>query len=126
MAVWRSGICSAPGLKTPRPGYNAPCSLASDITRRERQQLEAINLWIQGEGRQALAQLKDHLAEFPRDALLMRLAHLLYNRGCSSVGEPNFPPVFLELLHGSAPQCEDNWAFLAEYAWAHHETGVDR
>lgn len=99
-------------------------SLAADITRRERQQLEATHLWIQGEGRQALAQLRDHLAEFPRDALLMRLAHLLYNRGCSSVGEPNFPPVFLDLLHRCASQCADNWAFLAEYAWAHHETGA--
>jgi tetratricopeptide (TPR) repeat protein len=99
-------------------------SLPSALTRRERQQLEATNLWIQGEGRQALAQLKAHLAEFPRDALLMRLAHLIYNRGCSSIGEPNFPPAFLALLHGSAPHCEDNWAFLAEYAWAHHETGA--
>jgi tetratricopeptide (TPR) repeat protein len=99
-------------------------SLTAAMTRRERQQLEATNLWIQGEGRQALAQLKAHLAEFPRDALLMRLAHLIYNRGCSSIGEPNFPPAFLALLHGSAPQCEDNWAFLAEYAWAHHETGA--
>ncbi|ETW97425.1 MAG: hypothetical protein ETSY1_22700 [Candidatus Entotheonella factor] len=99
-------------------------SLAPEITRRERQQIEATNLWIQGEGRQALAQLKDHLAEFPRDALMMRLAHLIYNRGCSSIGEPNFPPAFLGLLHGSAPECEDNWAFLAEYAWAHHETGA--
>lgn len=99
-------------------------SLASEITRRERQQLEATNFWIQGQGRQALARLKEHLAEFPRDALLMRLAHLLYNRGCSSVGEANFPPAFLALLHGSAPHCEENWAFLAEYAWAHHETGA--
>jgi tetratricopeptide (TPR) repeat protein len=98
--------------------------LASRVTRRERQQLEVTHLWIQGEGRQALTQLKNHLVEFPRDALLMRLAHLLYNRGCSSVGEPNFPPKFLELLHGCAAQCEDNWAFLAEYAWAHHETGA--
>ncbi|MDH3602017.1 MAG: hypothetical protein OEU26_20590 [Candidatus Tectomicrobia bacterium] len=99
-------------------------SLASEITRRERQQLEATNLWIQGQGRQALARLKEHLAEFPRDALLMRLAHLLYNRGCSSVGEANFPPAYLALLHDCAPHCEDNWAFLAEYAWAHHETGA--
>jgi tetratricopeptide (TPR) repeat protein len=99
-------------------------SLAADITRRERQQLEATNRWIQGDGRRALAQLKAHLAEFPRDALLMRLAHLLYNRGCSSIGESNFPPAFLGLLHGCASACDDNWAFLAEYAWAHHETGA--
>lgn len=94
------------------------------ITRRERQQLDIINLWIQGQGRQALAQLTAHLGEFPRDALLMRLAHLLYNRGCSSVGEANFPAAFLALLQGRAPHCDDNWAFLAEYAWAHHETGA--
>lgn len=87
-------------------------SLAAGITRRERQQLEAINLWIQGQGRQALARLTEHLAEFPGDALLMRLAHLLYNRGCSSVGEANFPSAYLALLHGSAPHCADNWEFL--------------
>ncbi len=99
-------------------------SFASDITPREHQQLQAADQWIQGQGLRALAQLKDHLAEFPRDALMMRLAHLLYNRGCSSVGEADFPPAYLELLHGSAPHCEDNWAFLAEYAWAHHENGL--
>ncbi len=99
-------------------------SLADRITRRERQQLEAANLWIQEQGVEALGRLKAHLAEFPRDTLMIRLAHLLYNRGCSSVGEPNFPPAFLALLYGCAAQCEDNWAFLAEYAWAHHETGA--
>lgn len=98
--------------------------LAAGITRRERQQIEAIHAWIQGQGRQALAQLKEHLAEFPRDALLLRLAHLLYNRGCSSVGVPDFPPAYLELLHGCAPHGDDDWAFLAEYAFAHHETGA--
>ena len=99
-------------------------SLAGGITQRERQQLEATHLWIEGQGQEALAKLKAHLAEFPQDVLLMRLAHLLYNRGCSSLGEPNFPPQFLGLLHGSASECEDNWAFLAEYAWAHHENGL--
>lgn len=93
-------------------------------TRRERQQVEIIHLWIQGQFRQALAQLTAHLDEFPRDALLMRLAHLLYNRGCSSVGVANFPSAFRELLQRSAPHCTEDWAFLAEYAWAHHETGA--
>jgi hypothetical protein len=88
-----------------RASIQRALSFASEITRRERQQIEAISFWIQGQERQALARLKEHLAEFPRDALLMRLAHLLYNRGCSSVGEANFPPAFLALLHGSAPHC---------------------
>jgi tetratricopeptide (TPR) repeat protein len=107
-----------------RASIERALSLASGITRRERQQMEIINCWVQGQGRLALAGIKDHLAEFPRDALLMRLAHLLYNRGCSSVGVANFPPAYLTLLHGSAPHCGDDWAFLAEYAFAHHETGA--
>jgi tetratricopeptide (TPR) repeat protein len=107
-----------------RASIQRALSLASDITRRERQQIEATNLWIQAQGRQALARIKDHLAEFPRDALLMRLAHLLYNRGCSSAGVANFPPAYLALLHKCAPCCGDDWAFLAEYAFAHHETGL--
>lgn len=99
-------------------------ALTAGITRRERQQIEIIDLWVQGQGRRALARLTEHLAEFPQDALLMRLAHLLYNRGCSSVGVPNFPPAYLALLRDCAPSCGDDWAFLAEYAFAHHETGA--
>lgn len=121
LAVW-SMQRAQPGEA--RSNIQRALALAAGITRRERQQLEIINLWIQGQGHQALALLIEHLAEFPRDALLMRLAHLLYNRGCSSVGVANFPAAFLALLHGSAPYCDDNWAFLAEYAWAHHETGA--
>ncbi len=98
-------------------------SLAPGITRRERQQLEAISFWINGAASQALARLKEHLSEFPRDALLMRLAHRLYALGCSGAGVANFPPEFLALLQGVAPHCREDWAFLGEYAWAHHETG---
>ena len=77
-----------------RSNIQRALALAAGITRRERQQLEIINLWIQGQGHQALALLIEHLAEFPRDALLMRLAHLLHNRG-SSAGVANFPAAFL-------------------------------
>lgn len=99
-------------------------ALAATCTRRERQQLAAVSLWIQRRGRDALARLTAHLAEFPRDAMLLRLAHLLYNRGCSSVGVANFPPAYLQLLEGCAPHGMEDWAFLAEYAFAHHETGA--
>ena len=98
-------------------------ALASGITRRERQQIQAISHWINGKGRDSIALIKEHLAEFPRDGLLMRLAHRLYMLGCSGAGSPNFPPEYLALLNGVAPQCMDDWAFLAEYAFAHHETG---
>lgn len=107
-----------------RASIHRAFALAQTSSRRERQQMEAVRLWIQGQGRDALARLTTHLAEFPRDALLLRLAHLLYNRGCSSVGVANFPPAYLHLLQGCAPHCMEDWAFLAEYAFAHHETGA--
>ena len=98
-------------------------TLASGISRRERQQIQAVSHWINGRGRDSITLIKEHLAEFPRDGLLMRLAHRLYMLGCSGAGSPNFPPEFLALLNGVASQCMDDWAFLAEYAFAHHETG---
>lgn len=98
-------------------------SLAKDVTRRERQQIEAVCLWINGQGARSIGLIKEHLAEFPRDALLVRLAHRLYMLGCSGAGVPNFPPEYLALLRGMESHCRDDWAFLAEYAFAHHETG---
>ncbi len=107
-----------------RASIQQALALAETSTRREQQQIEAVNAWIHGRGPDALARLTEHLASFPQDAMLMRLAHLLYNRGCSSVGVPDFPPAYLQLLEGCAPHCMDDWAFLAEYAFAHHETGA--
>lgn len=97
-------------------------SLCNGITRREQQQINAITHWIYGRGRDSIAQIKEHVAEFPRDALLLRLAHRLYMRGCSGAGEANFPPAYLALLKSIEPHCSGDWAFLAEYAFAHHET----
>ena len=101
--------------------------LASDVkrgvTRRERQQIEAVSRWINGKGPDSIALIKEHLAEFHRDGLLLRLAHRLYMQGCSGAGSPNFPPEYLALLQGVEAYCMDDWAFLAEYAFAHHETG---
>ena len=98
-------------------------ALASGATRRERQQIEAISRWIKGQGRESITLIKEHLADFPRDGLLLRLAHRLYMLGCSGAGSPNFPPEYLALLQGVEAHCSDDWAFLAEYAFAHHETG---
>ena len=97
--------------------------LTSGITRRERQLIEAISHWIFGRGSDSIGLIKEHLSEFPRERLLLRLAHRLYMLGCSGAGSPNFPPEYLSLLRGVEAHCTDDWAFLAEYAFAHHETG---
>jgi tetratricopeptide (TPR) repeat protein len=97
--------------------------LAAGITQRERQQIQAIALFINGNGPQSLALIREHLAEFPRDALLMRLAQRLFMLGCSGAGVPNFPEELLALLKTVEKDCGDDWAFLGQYAFAHHETG---
>ena len=58
-------------------------SLAADATRRERQHVEAIGLIADGDGPRAFALMREHLAEFPRDALILSGAdrYLFYSGG---------------------------------------------
>ena len=98
--------------------------LTDGISDRERRHIEAVNLWANGKGPDALRLVKEHLAESPRDAVLHRLAQRLYMLGCSGAGDPSFPPALLALMNEVAPHCSDDWAFLGQYAFAHHEMGI--
>ncbi len=98
-------------------------SLALQATRRERQQVEAISLFIGGQGPKSLALIREHLAEFPRDAIMLRLANRLYVTGCSGAGVANFPNELYAMLNGVERDYVDDWAFLGQYAFAHHEMG---
>ena len=97
--------------------------LAPGITQRERNQVQAISLFVHGKGRDSLKLTHQHLAEYPRDALVMRLAQRLYILGCSGAGVPNFPVELLALLKSVEKACGDDWAFLGQFAFAHHENG---
>ena len=98
--------------------------LAGGITDRERRHIEAVDLWTNGKGPDAVAMAKEHLADYPRDVILMRVAQRLYMLGCSGAGEPTFPPALFALMNQLAPHCGDDWAFLGQYAFAHHEMGI--
>ena len=98
-------------------------TLAVNATRRERQHVDAIDLMIQGDNVKALRLIREHLAEFPRDMLMVRLANRLLILGCSGAGIPNFPGELLAMLKTLKPDYGDDWAFLGQYAFAHHETG---
>ncbi|MCE2464838.1 MAG: tetratricopeptide repeat protein [Dehalococcoidia bacterium] len=99
---------------------------AGGVSKRERQQIEIIDLWVRGEGHKAVARLREHLAEYPRDCMMIRLAQRLFIRGCSSVGsgDANFPPVYYALLSSISPAYGEDWAFYGQYAWANHEIGL--
>jgi hypothetical protein len=49
-------------------------SLAGRLTARERRNIEAIALSIDGAASQSLAVVREHVAEYPRDALPLSLA----------------------------------------------------
>ena len=98
-------------------------SMAVNVSPREHRQVDVITLYIDGKGPQALALLREHLAEFPRDILMLRQAQALYAVGCSGAGVRNFPWELRSLLDSVEPEYGDDWAFLGSYAFAHHETG---
>ena len=99
-------------------------SLAGCASRRERKHIEAIALFVNGQGPQSLALAREHLDEFPRDAFLLRLALSLHVSGCSGGGVSDFPPLLLGLLRTVESDYGDDWAFLSQYAFAHHENGL--
>ena len=97
--------------------------LSSGVSKRERQQIEAVALWTNGEGPRSVVLVREHLDEFPRDALMLRLAQRLYILGCYGAGVPNFPDELYALCKSLEKHCSDEWSFLGQFAFANHETG---
>lgn len=97
--------------------------LSAGTSERERSQIEAVHLWVNGKGPQSLAVIKEHLKEFPRNAMLLALSQRLYMLGCSGAGVPNFPGELFNLCQSVEKFCTDDWSFLSQFSFAHHETG---
>jgi len=89
-------------------------------SRRERQHVEALGALIGGETERGLALVDEHVAEFPRDALLV-------NQAGSAIGfagggdREERRAAFLERL---APAYGADWWFQSALAFTYHE--VDR
>jgi tetratricopeptide (TPR) repeat protein len=98
-------------------------SLAPGLSRREQQQIEAIALFVNGQGPRSYALIREHLADFPRDMLMLRLAQRLFVLGCSGAGVASFPAALYALMQSVESAYGDDWAFLGQYSFAHHETG---
>src|SRR5215475_2970386 len=97
--------------------------LAPGLSRREQQQIEAMALFVNGQGPRSYALIREHLADYPRDILMIRVAQRLFTLGCSGTGIASFPTPLLALMQSVASVYGDDWAFLGQYAFAHHETG---
>jgi tetratricopeptide (TPR) repeat protein len=92
------------------------------VTRRERQHVEALARAVDGDGPAALALIREHLQEFPRDAFVLKQADgpfgLIGFGGSQDRLEANFA-----LLDSVAQAYGDDWWFLSAYAFAHNELG---
>jgi tetratricopeptide (TPR) repeat protein len=89
-------------------------------TRRERQHVEAVSALLGGETARGLALVDEHVAEFPRDALLVNQASSAIGFAGRSDREAH-RAAFLERL---APAYGDDWWFQSALAFTYHE--VDR
>jgi tetratricopeptide (TPR) repeat protein len=86
-------------------------------TRRERQHVETLSALVAGDTARGLALVDEHVAEFPRDALLV-------NQASSAIGfagardRETRRMAFLERL---APAYGDDWWFQSALAFTYHE-----
>src|SRR5262252_779095 len=97
-------------------------SLADRVTARERRHIEAIALSINGAAGDALATVRAHAAEYPRDALPLSLALGVFGLLGFS-GRRDHHEAQLQLLRELAPHWGDDWWFLGYLGWAYIETG---
>src|SRR5271169_6302542 len=97
-------------------------SLADRVTARERRHIDAIALSINGAASKALAMVRAHASEYPRDALPLSLALGVFGLLGFS-GRRDHHEAQLALLEELAPHWGDDWWFLGYLGWAHIETG---
>ena len=98
-------------------------SLEDRVTVRERRHIEAIALSINGAAGDALAMVRAHAAEYPRDALPLSLALGVFGLLGFS-GRHDHHEAQLALLEELAPHWGDDWWFLGYLGWAYIETGA--
>ena len=96
--------------------------LAAGISKSERQAADFMHAFVHGKGAEAISRIHEHLDEFPTDTLAMRVGQRLYMLGCFGAGVPDFPNHLMQMMRKVAPANGDDWAFLGQYAFAHHET----
>lgn len=94
-------------------------SLAANATRREKQHVEAIGAMADGDGPRSFELMKAHLAEFPRDALILLRAdrYLFYSGG------EHRQQLQLDLLDSFEDDYSDDWWFPGQYGFALGERG---
>jgi hypothetical protein len=103
-----------------RAATSAALALAEGLGRRERQHVRALAAAASEPGDRALALVREHLGEFPRDVVALAAANGIYGLiGFSGRQERN--EEMLALLDGLAPAYEEDWWFLGAHGFARTE-----
>ncbi len=90
------------------------------LTRRERGQINAIGLLLDGTGPDAYKAIRSHLVDFPRDAMVAQTCMgVLGLIGFS--GQPGREAEQLAFTTWLAPHYGDDWWFLSQHAFAQLE-----
>ena len=113
-------------LEADVPRARAAATQARDLsaaaTARERSHVNALALAIEGKPADALAATRSHLAEWPRDAMVLAPATGVFGLIGFS-GRQQREPELYDLLRGLAPAYGDDWWFGSMLAFAACETG---
>jgi tetratricopeptide (TPR) repeat protein len=97
-------------------------SLCDGVTARERRHTDTIALAVGGAATEALAMVRAHSSEYPRDALPLSLALGVFGLLGFS-GRRDHHEAQLALLKELAPHWGDDWWFFGYLGWAYIETG---
>ncbi len=121
LAVAHPGAALVAALFGDTAGARASAERARErvagATRRERQHVEAVHAFIAGETARAFALVDDHVAEFPRDALLVNQA----SSAIALAGRSDRQAHRVAFLEPLAPAYGDDWWFHSARAFAYHE-----
>jgi hypothetical protein len=91
--------------------------LVAGATAREKGHVEALAAAVEGESLRAVALIREHVAEHPRDALLLSRANFLLNAsGRATRKEESFA-----LYEAAAPHFGDDAWFLGSFSFQHNE-----
>lgn len=109
-------------IKPAREAAAQARELAKDATPRERSHVNAVALPIEGKPVDALAATRAHLAEWPRDAMVLAPATGVFGLIGFS-GRLQREEEQYELLRELAPHYAEDWWFLCVHAFAAGESG---
>jgi tetratricopeptide (TPR) repeat protein len=87
------------------------------LTQRERQHVGVITTWVGGNASLALTLAREHLRDYPRDAVVLSLGEFLLTRS----GRQDRHQQALAHLSQLAPHYGEDWYFLGLYSFIHHE-----